>query len=284
LFSLFHSNVRSLKRNFENLQTHLLNELGYPFNIIGITEIRITENDQSDDHPSIPGYSFEFTPTPLAAGGVGMFVDENVKYRVIEKISSRAFQALLVELQFELKSNIICGVIYRQHNSPESFQTYFDETLEKLSTSGKPIYVMGDFNINLLNAETCNFTKDFLLSLQSFSFIPTIDKPTRVNSNSATLIDNIFVNQIGREITSGNIISDISDHYSQFCIIKSLKVKEPPQRTMYRKFSRHTEEKNHSELSEINWDLAMRNCGDNADAGFSKFFNGVNKIVNKHAP
>ena len=98
LFSLFHTNVRSLKRNFENLQTHLLNELGYPFNIIGITETRITENDQSDHHPSISGYSFEFAPTPLAAGGVGMFIDENVKYRVIEKISSRAFQALWVEL------------------------------------------------------------------------------------------------------------------------------------------------------------------------------------------
>ena len=61
-----------------------------------------------------------------------MFIDENVKYRVIEKISSHAFQALWVELQFERKSNIICDVIYRQHNSPETFQTYFDETLEKL--------------------------------------------------------------------------------------------------------------------------------------------------------
>ena len=59
----------------------------------------------------------------------------------------RAFQALWVELQFEMKSNIICGVIYRQHNSPESFQTYFDETLEKLSNSGKPIYVLGDFKV-----------------------------------------------------------------------------------------------------------------------------------------
>ena len=137
LFSLFHGNVRSLKRNNENLQTRLLNELGYPFSIIGITETRITENDQSDYHPSIPGYRFEFVPTPLAAGGVGMFIGENVKYRVIEKISSRAFQALCVELQFEMKSNIICGVIYWQHNSPESFQTYFDETLEKFSTSGK---------------------------------------------------------------------------------------------------------------------------------------------------
>ena len=121
LFSLFHLNVRSIKRNFENLQTHLLNELGYPFNIIGITEIRITENDLSDYHPSIPGYCFEFAPTPVAPGGVGMFIDENVKYRIIEKVSSRAFQALWVELQFEMKSNIICGVIYRQHNSPESF-------------------------------------------------------------------------------------------------------------------------------------------------------------------
>ena len=53
---------------------------------------------------------------------------------------------------------------------------------------------------------------------------------------------------------------------------------------MYRKFSRDTEENIHSELSEINWDLAMSNCGDNADSGFSKFFNSLNKIVNKHAP
>ena len=63
---------------------------------------------------------------------------------------------------------------------------------------------------------------------------------------------------------------DISDHYSQFCIIKSLKVKELPQKTMYRKFSSDTEENIHSELSEINWDLAMRDCGDNAYAGFSR--------------
>ena len=40
-WTMFHANVRSLKRNFENLQTHLLNELEYSFNIIGITETRI---------------------------------------------------------------------------------------------------------------------------------------------------------------------------------------------------------------------------------------------------
>ena len=77
---------------------------------------------------------------------------------------------------------------------------------------------MGDFNINLLHAETSRYAYDFLLSLQRFSFIPTIDKPTRVYNNSATLIDNILTSKVDVKITSGNIISDISDHYSQFCV------------------------------------------------------------------
>jgi hypothetical protein len=55
---------------------------------------------------------------------------------------------------------------------------------------------MGDININLLRSDSCKYTQHFLLSLQSYNFIPTIDKPTRVHNNSATLIDNIFVNNI----------------------------------------------------------------------------------------
>ena len=51
---------------------------------------------------------------------------------------------------------------------------------------------MGDFNINLLAVETYDYAHKFLLSLQSYSLIPTVDKPTRVYNNSATLIDNIF--------------------------------------------------------------------------------------------
>ena len=74
-FAVFHNNVRSLKRNLENFQTpytHLLSELNYHFNVIGITETRIN-SAICDFNPSIPGYNFEFVATPLAAGGVGMY-------------------------------------------------------------------------------------------------------------------------------------------------------------------------------------------------------------------
>ena len=83
---------------------------------------------------------------------------------------------------------------------------------------------MGDFNTDLLKCET-SYSHDFLSSLQSCFLIPSIDKPTGVRSSSATLIDNIFVNTPDNITSCGNIISDINDHFSQFCILKSVRDK-----------------------------------------------------------
>ena len=77
-----------------------------------------------DFNPSIPGYVFEYVPTPLASGGVGLYINDSLKYTVIEKVSDEAFQSVWIEIQLQQKSNIICGIIYRQHNSPKRFQEY----------------------------------------------------------------------------------------------------------------------------------------------------------------
>ena len=58
-------------------------------------------------------------------------------YKVIEKSSNDAFQALWIEISLSANKNIICGIIYRQHNSPEVFQTYFEETTEKFAMTNK---------------------------------------------------------------------------------------------------------------------------------------------------
>ena len=97
-----------------------------------------------DFNPNLPGYIFEYAPTPLASGGVGLHIYESLRETVIEKKkkkkkSNQAFQALWIEIQSSQKSNIICGIIYRQHNSPKRFQEYFDETLEKLIASNKSV-------------------------------------------------------------------------------------------------------------------------------------------------
>ena len=209
-----------------------------------------------------------------------MFISDKLKYTIIEKTSTNVFQALWVEFRFEKKSNIICGIIYRQHNLPESFQAYFDEALKRFSQSDKTIYIMGDFTINLLNAETCNFTKEFLLTLQSYSFIPTIYKPTRVYSSSATLIDNIFANKNCGKITSGNIISDISDHYSQFCLTEFSCETDFPKKTMIRDFSRFSEEDFNSDLAQVDWGSILARTQENIDIAFKKFvINSTNWLI-----
>ena len=219
-FSVFHNNIVSLNANLENLQTHILDELDFQFDVIGISETKITNSNSDKSIPTIPGYHFEFVPTPLASGGVGLFINECYSYRILEKTSNEAFQALWLEISFVKKKNIICGFIYRQHNSPERFQQYFDETIERYNASGKRICVLGDFNIDLQKTESSNYCQDFLMTLQSCYLIPTVDKPTRVRSASATLVDNIFINFPKQVLSSGNI-SDFSDHFSQFCILKS---------------------------------------------------------------
>ena len=56
------------------------------------------------------------------------------------------------------------------------------------------------------------------MSAQSFYLISTIYKPTLVHNTSATLIDNIFTNDLEQFFVSGNIVSDLTDRFSQFCI------------------------------------------------------------------
>ena len=36
-------------------------------------------------NPNLPGYIFEYTPTPLASGGVGLYIYESLRETVIEK-------------------------------------------------------------------------------------------------------------------------------------------------------------------------------------------------------
>ena len=57
---------------------------------------------------------------------LGLFVDETLSYSVFEKASTESFQALWIEIYFVKKKNVICGVLYRQHNSPENFLKYLE--------------------------------------------------------------------------------------------------------------------------------------------------------------
>ena len=102
-----------------------------------------------------------------------------------------------------------------------------------------PVFVLTDSNIHLLRINSCNYAQDFLLSLQSCSMLPTIDKLTRIYRDSATLIDKIFVHNLNDLVLSGNVITDLSDHFSQFCIMHSTLTKNRLHCAKVRDYSRN---------------------------------------------
>ena len=97
------------------------------------------------------------------------------------------------------KANII-GNIYRVPKELLSdfhlFQEEFDEALELLRTIRSPIYLCGDYNIDLLKINTKDHYNTFYNNLTDAGYLPRISLPTRITNHSATLIDNIFSTEL----------------------------------------------------------------------------------------
>ena len=143
---------------------------------------------------------------------------------------------------------------------------------------------MGDFNLCLLKSEVSEFSHNLLLSLQSCYLIPTIDKPSRFRGNSASPIDNIFVNNPDCVPVSGNIISDVSDHFSQFCIFRSARDRIKPAKRKMRDFTNFDRDSFTQDLNQIDWQSIIANGNNDIDYIFSSFYSKYNKIMNKHVP
>ena len=73
---------------------------------------------------------------------------------------------------------------------------YLSQIFEIVSKEQNQVFLLGEFNINLLNYNDHQTTHDFLDSLASNSFNPYIVYPTRITNHSKTLIDNILSNFI----------------------------------------------------------------------------------------
>ena len=100
---------------------------------------------------------------------------------------------------------------------------YLYKLLDYISKEQKSIFLLGDFNANLMNYNEHNQTNKFLDSLASNSFIPLILQLPRITSHSNTLIDNIFSSVIDPGTTSGNLTPTIpDDNLPQFEIIPNM--------------------------------------------------------------
>ena len=221
-FSLFHVNARSLQKNYDNFR-NLLDTLDFNFSILAISETWFNGNTNVNMY-NVKDYSFVHMCRPdKVGGGVGLYVKNEFQYVLRNDLSciTSNHEMIFVEITVSNKT-IIAACIYRPPNSDITvFTSSLKGILEVLEDEKKEIYLMGDFNIDLLHSSSHKRTNEFLDMLYSFNLYPMINKPTRISSNRASLIDNIFTNVIKKKTHNGIIYDDFSDHFPIFGILQN---------------------------------------------------------------
>lgn len=286
-FSLFHLNIGSLSKHFDDL-TFLLQNLKHDFKIIGISETRIkTSTVQNFD---IAGYSFLSNETESAAGGTALYIADYINHKQRNDLTSSIYlpkllESTFVEISPKKQSNIVVGCIYKHPTLPisEFNKTFLAPLLDKINKEGKEIILLGDFNINLLNSHNAEVT-EFVDILGSNLILPTISLPTRVTPHSQTLIDNILTSPSKFDIVSGNLTIGISDHLPQFLIFKTPSEDKTPYVKTYNEWKSFDSERFKIEFNNIDWKNKLSLEENNPSASFEKFYNNLNELINRHAP
>ena len=137
---------------------------------------------------------------------------------------------------------------------------------------------MGDFNYDLLKYGHDTSVTNFITTCFDNAYIPLITKPTRVQSTSATCLDNLLTNKPNSESTPGILIDDISDHFPIFYVLfdNQLPSNKKPI-TFHPEFdlSRKKMEKLNQHLSETDWTKIF------TDQNPSSAMSCLNEIISK---
>ena len=105
-----------------------------------------------------------------------------------------------------------------------------------------------DQNLDLLKESHHTPTHNFLENIYDNGLVPLITKPTRISATTATLIDNILVDQqLYHNCNSGILIDNTSDHLPCYCIMRNI---YPKQREQLEIMSRDIRPKNMAALKQ----------------------------------
>ena len=144
----------------------------------------------------------------------------------------------------------------------------------------KEIYLCGDFNIDLLKINEIINHRNFYELLSSYGLLPQILYPTREMGNSSTIIDNIFTNNVSDLIQSGNILTDFSDHYSQFIMVERDIMDSKTISVFSRDYSKFSVDNFRDDVSIQNFNVEFEDVNDQ----FNDFYFKIEDCVNRHAP
>ena len=134
-------------------------------------------------------------------------------------------------------------------------------------------------NIDLIKYDIHQSTAEFLSTMLTHGFMPTILLPTRVANHSCTLIDHIFYysKTFKDNFISGNLFMDITDHFANFLILESEKKSYKKGRPNIRTFNDKNKDKFKMLLSNVNWEQELK--GVSVDEAMNIYYQKLHTLL-----
>ena len=126
----------------------------------------------------IDGFNFIHKHCPnRTGGGVGLYITETLDFKIRADLSFDDIdvaKSLFIEISRLHGKNIVGGVIYWPSNQRVGdFVSKHNELLEKISRENKVWFIMGYFNLNLINFQHHQNTGELIDGLHSNMLFPS---------------------------------------------------------------------------------------------------------------
>ena len=221
-FRIMQLNIRGLSSKIDELN-YLINNTFVKDNpdIILLCETWLTDKSPT---PHIPGYNLILNNRLTKhGGGVAILIADNIQHReVINYNKHETYESCFTEIKTKNREFLV-GSIYRPPNTdPNGFSDWLKETISYLKNNNEVIIGL-DHNMDLLKTDKHKPTQHFIDTLLDMNLMPTISRPTRLTHTSATLIDNIIVDQKENENFDSYVLLDnTSDHLPCITILNGI--------------------------------------------------------------
>lgn len=265
--TVFHSNIRGIKKNFDNFLLSI-KDIIYKLDII-----ILSESWYDTDLPysfSIPGFDFYHTRQKINQNsGITAFIKSSFNANV-EQISIEKSNCLKIDISIPNTNDLTIFGFYRTGESiVDNFITALDEFFSSYSFHHNSMLI-GDINLDIREGEETVASENYLDVLGRHNFVSCISQPTRTNPTNGkqTCIDHIMFRPYRTNdldsLTTTILQTDITDHFS---IAGTLQFNNPtinvsvPDRDSLKIIRNVNYERLENILSTENWDDVLQ-CTD----------------------
>ena len=234
--NLLSLNIRHLRDKIDQLRENVIDY--QKFDILCFNECNLIKEKLPNglNDISLEGFHEPILQNPYRASGKGggLAIYINTKLCNEDDITSfnpnpeaenkcGEFQFIKIKNVRGSKKTHVIGNVYRSPSgNPENFNTLFNKILQKLHrhTKNKTCHIVGDFNQDLIKYDSDSNSQNLVDYAASNGFVQLVARPTRVTESTASLIDQVYTNNLDSTLSCNILTVDLSDHLAIHTKIK----------------------------------------------------------------